>query len=352
MNKRMRQIVLWWMAAALSLSMLLTILIPAWAGESEVEERSSPPSTSRSGAVEPPGSGTANPDPPLWVPVYLSTENKVDQIQLEDYVRGVVAAEMPAEFEPEALQAQALAARTYIVRRWMADDRTNVPVQDALVTDTITHQAYQTDEKLLDRWGSEQYESYYQKIEEAVRATQGMILTYQHQPIEALFFSTSNGRTENSEDYWEQHLPYLRSVESPWDETLSPRYKKTVSLAKNTVLKALGLSSSLSAESLVAGMEITEYSEGGRAKTVRVAGKSFSGREIREKLQLDSSQFDWKASGNVVDITTYGYGHGVGMSQWGANGMAKEGYTAEEIVKHYYKDIVIQPWTDVVSIAN
>ncbi|WP_010278971.1 stage II sporulation protein D [Paenibacillus senegalensis] len=351
MNERMRHKALWWMAAALSLSMLLTIMIRVWSGE-EKTVSPLPPSADSPQTLEPSTSDTKIPDQPLWVPVYLSTENKVDQIQLEDYVRGVVAAEMPAEFEPAALQAQALAARTYIVRRWMTDDRSNVPVQDALVTDTITHQAYQTDEMLLDRWGSQQYESYYQKIEEAVKATQGMILTYEKQPIEALFFSTSNGRTENSEDYWEQHLPYLRSVESPWDEEISPRYTKTVSLAKDSVLKALGISSSLSADSLVAGMDVTEYSAGGRVKSVRVAGQTFTGREIREKLQLDSSQFYWKANGNSIDITTYGYGHGVGMSQWGANGMAKEGYTAEEIVKHYYKGIDIQPWAEIVNIAN
>lgn len=350
MNARMKRRVILWMALALSISMFVTILVPSLLGRKNSEEPPLPsPAVSRQAdhlQADPVSS------PPIIVPVYLSGENKVDRIQLEDYVRGVVAAEMPAEFEPEALKAQALAARTYIVRRWLAGDRSNVPVQEAIVTDTITHQAYQTDEKLRERWGDQDYETYYDKLEEAVQETEGLILTYENEPIEASFFSTSNGRTENSEDYWEQSIPYLRSVDSPWDKEIAPKYKETINLTKTQIVRALGISSSLSAESLVSGLTIMEYSEGGRIKSLKVGGQLFTGKEVREKLQLNSSQFQWRADGSNVEITTFGYGHGVGMSQWGANGMAKEGRKAEEIVKHYYTGIEIQPWSQIANIAN
>lgn len=283
--------------------------------------------------------------PPL-IPVFLSREEQIINVPLEQYVRGVLAAEMPIEFELEAMKAQAMAARTYIVRRLLDQDDTHVPVKGALVTDTVMHQAYVTEEQLRKNWGT-QYDVNLEKVTKAVQDTKGFILTYEGKPINATFFSTSNGYTENSEEYWQEHIPYLRSVPSPWDIAISPKYKSTTTLDARGVFRSLGLSHAVAAVSSGrSSMKVMEETEGHRIKKIQIGGKLFSGREMREKLGLPSSHFTWKWVGNQIEFTTLGYGHGVGMSQWGANGMAKEGQTAEQIVKHYYSGIDIQKITE------
>ncbi|KZE77924.1 stage II sporulation protein D [Paenibacillus elgii] len=278
----------------------------------------------------------------LLIPVYRAKEKRTERMALEQYVRGVVAAEMPIEFEPEALKAQAMAARTYIVRRLLDGDQSNVPDANALVTDTISHQAYVTDEELRRRWGDDVFLSHMDKLKRAVEETRDLVLTYQGKPIEASFFSTSNGYTENSEDYWNFTVPYLRSVPSPWDAKLSPRYKETVAFTSKELQSKLGLPGAVpvSAGSPL-GIKVIEKSQGNRIKKLSIGGKLFTGREVREKLGLNSSQFQWTWSGAEWRFTTFGYGHGVGMSQWGANGMAMEGRKAEDIVKYYYAGIAI-----------
>lgn len=279
--------------------------------------------------------------PSLYIPVYLTKEKKVESLPLETYVRGVLAAEMPIEFELEALKAQAMAARTYIIRKQVEQEMGmgNLPPGEALVTDTINHQVYVSDLELKARWGS-LYEGNSDKLDQAIRETEGIVLTYDGKPIEANFFSTSNGYTENSEDYWNTYIPYLRSVPSPWDRTLSPRFKETIELSAAALRNKLGISSTLSVSAgNGGGLQIIELSQGHRIKKLRIAGKAFSGREVREKLGLNSSQFQWSWQGDRLQITTFGYGHGVGMSQWGAQGMALEGRKAEEIVKYFYTGI-------------
>ncbi|WP_409343746.1 stage II sporulation protein D [Paenibacillus sp. MBLB4367] len=278
----------------------------------------------------------------LIVPVYLTKEQRIDRIPIESYVRGVVAAEMPVEFEAEALKAQALAARTYIVRRILEKDTSSVPVKGAWVTDTVAHQAYLTDSQLEAQWGAEAYRQNAAKISSAVEETKGLILTYDGKPITATFFSTSNGYTENAEDYWSEAIPYLRSVKSPWDSKLSPRYRETITMPYSEFARKLGIGGSVAASSAVSGSKTLETSDGHRIKQIKIGGKLFSGRQVREKLGLNSSQFQFKLKGKDVEITTTGYGHGVGMSQWGANGMAKEGKTAEQIVTYYYTGIQIE----------
>ncbi|KEQ25239.1 stage II sporulation protein D [Paenibacillus tyrfis] len=278
----------------------------------------------------------------LLIPVYRAKEKRTERMALEQYVRGVVAAEMPIEFEPEALKAQAMAARTYIVRRLLDGDQSNVPDANALVTDTISHQAYVTDEELRRRWGDDVFLSHMDKLKRAVEETRDLVLTYQGKPIEASFFSTSNGYTENSEDYWNFTVPYLRSVPSPWDAKLSPRYKETVAFTSKELQSKLGLPGAVPVSTgSPLGIKVIEKSQGNRIKKLSIGGKLFTGREVREKLGLNSSQFQWSWSGGEWRFTTFGYGHGVGMSQWGANGMAMEGRKAEDIVKYYYAGIVI-----------
>ncbi len=286
------------------------------------------------------------------VSVYVSKEDKVIHLPMEDYIRGVVAAEMPANFEPEALKAQALAARTFIVRRIVDKDFSTLPKRaqelNAMVTDTVSDQVYISDETLRQKWGLLTYSFNMKKLKDAVHDTEGQVITYEGRPIEASFFSTSNGYTENSEDYWNQSLPYLKSVESPWDE-VAPKFKQTVTFPINEVNQKLGsdlASVPVSAGSGNSSIQVLEQSEGKRIKKVKIGSKVLTGREVRERLGLNSSHFAAQVSKDTVSFTTYGLGHGVGMSQWGANGMAQQGKTAEEIVKYYYQGVSIHDYRD------
>ncbi|WP_274362475.1 stage II sporulation protein D [Paenibacillus thermotolerans] len=285
----------------------------------------------------------------IAVPVFLTAEKTTVSVPLEEYVRGVLAAEMPAEFELEALKAQAIAARTYIVRRLADGDRSSMPegADSAVVTDTVVHQAYLTEQKLRDRWGLFSYAKNIDKLTKAVNETKGLIVAYEGQPIHATFFSTSDGYTEDSENYWSERVPYLRSVESPWDRLYSPKFKNTTVINRSEVFRRLGLSESKGQLSL----KVIERSPTGKIMKIEAGGKVFTGREFREKLELPSTNFTWALKGKTLTFTSSGYGHGVGMSQWGANGMAKQGKSAEDILHYYYTDVDIVPLGDVLPPA-
>lgn len=295
-------------------------------------------------AAKPSTGNGSQPDSPdafdhLVVRIYMTKEKRIERVPLETYVRGVVAGEMPIGFELEALKAQAIAARTYMVQRIVQGNVSGVPVKGADVTDTIEHQVYIPLSELATKWPKDEQKKNMSKLSEAVSQTRGKIITYKGEPIEAAFFSTSNGYTENSEDYWKQEIPYLRSVQSPWDKAISPRYKETVELSLNEFYSKLGVTKKGSAKSSI---RVVERTEGNRISRIVIGGTTFTGREVREKLGLASSQFTWSVKGNSIAITTYGYGHGVGMSQWGANGMAKSGASAEEILAHYYSSVQVE----------
>ncbi|CAM3459722.1 stage II sporulation protein D [Marinicrinis lubricantis] len=281
-------------------------------------------------------------DNSITVPVYMTAQKEIVELPLEQYVRGVVAAEMPAEFELEALKAQAIAARTYIIRRMERSDFSNVPVEGAWVTDSVQHQAFMTEEQMKDRWGWFGFASRLDKLTQAVNETEGLIVTYEGEPIQATFFSTSNGYTENSEDYWGNVIPYLRSVPSPWDTQISPKYKQTFELPSEDVRDKLGLPSTVPVSFSEESFKSASYTKGKRIKEITIEGKTFSGREVREKLGLPSSQFTWELREGMVHITTFGYGHGVGMSQYGAQGMALSGKKADDILTYYYQGVQIE----------
>ena len=265
------------------------------------------------------------------VAVLRSATETVETVPLEEYVVGVVASEMPADFEVEALKAQALTARTYVVKT-----KINTP-DDAKsdITDTVQHQVYRNNDELQALWGAD-YDWKIARVTEAVHATAGQILTYEGDPITAAFFSTSNGRTENSEDYWQGELPYLRSVESSWDIG-TPKFDTEMSLPVHEVEEKLGVQ--LPEGSSIG--KILERTDGGRIAQVEIAGKKFTGKEVREKLGLRSSDFEFSRSGAEVVFTTKGFGHGVGMSQFGAHGMAEAGHDYREIVLLYYQGVEV-----------
>lgn len=341
-QNRLRKVILLTVAALVLIIMAIPAILVSFA---------STPSQSEQETVEKEQIVSDEEKNSFQVKVYLTKEEKTITLPLEQYVIGVVAAEMPAHFHPEALKAQALAARTYLAERVQKNafgdmKRWGKQAESAHVTDTVYHQAFLTDEQLKQKWGPK-YTIYLQRIKEAVHATEGQVITYQGKPIYAAFFSTSNGHTENAEDYFSKAYPYLKKVSSPWDRE-SPNYYTKSQFNLKTMIqqleKASGKPIALATSTQAPLISILERTEGQRVKKVRIGDKVFTGRFVREALGLPSSDFELQIDGDQVIIETRGYGHGVGMSQWGAHEMAKLGKTAPEIIQHYYQGVTIQHW--------
>ena len=246
-------------------------------------------------------------------------------IALEDYVIGVVGSEMPALFNSEALKAQSVAARTYALKKTS---------MGATHTATTSDQVYKTNDQLKAMWGNS-YDTYYNKVKNAVLATKGEVMTYNGNYIDALYFSTSNGRTEDPIYVWSYTQPYLKSVDSKWDIGTT-FFNATKTIPKSEISSKLGVNLTSISE-----ITINSLTTGGRVNSVTIAGKEFTGVQIRTLLGLRSSDFTVSESGNNIVFTTKGWGHGVGMSQYGTNGMANAGYSYSQILKHYYTGISI-----------
>ncbi|GAC40979.1 stage II sporulation protein D [Paenibacillus popilliae] len=359
-NDMLGRAVLW--AAGL---MALMVLLPLGLVDRLADR---PPAAKTDPSLAPAPTITGTPKGGKEVRVYLANAREIESVPLEQYVRGVLAAEMTVAFELEALKAQAIAARTYIVRRLRTGDTVGVP-KGADVTDTVAHQAYISLAEL-----AKQPEQAIAKLNLAVNETRDQVITYQGEPIMAAFFSTSNGHTENAEDYWTNPVPYLKSVSSPWDEAVSPRYAETVELPLNEVLEKLSLtptavpglaqasrpggggtgrtsSGTAAGGQLAADVRILSRTAGKRVEEVQFGSKRYSGRDIREKLNLRSSAFDWERDGDNLRITTYGYGHGIGLSQYGAQGMAKQGAAAERILTYYYTGVELDKASKLLTTA-
>jgi len=241
-------------------------------------------------------------------------------IELEEYILGVVAGEMPAAFNIEALKAQAVIARTYALKALS---------KGQILSDNESSQSYKSQNELKTLWGNN-YNTYYEKIKNAVESTKGGYLTYNGEYIEAVYHSTSNGITENSINVWGNAYPYLINVESPYDNA-NPSYESEKIISYEILSRLLS-------------SNITEYTEfkilhktsGNRVGQIKIGENIYSGVEIRNILGLRSADFDIVKNESGISFKTYGYGHGVGMSQYGANGYAKNEYTYKQILEHYY----------------
>ena len=276
-------------------------------------------------------------DAPI-INVYKSEENKVEKMNIEEYLYGVVSSEMPSIFNEEALKAQAIAARTYVMYKIEHDMRTGHANAD-ICTDSTHCQAYSSYDKLKRIKGDKWMKTDYIKVQEAVNSTKGQILTYEDKAILPLYFSTSSGRTENSQDVFSMDCPYLVSVDSSYDKD-SPEYISTCSIEKNKLIKHLKNAYpklKISLNNLDKEINIKSRTEGGCVKLMQVGNIDISGVNMRKILNLNSANFNIKYNNDDVIFTVKGYGHGVGMSQWGAQGMAKKGYKYYDILFHYYK---------------
>ncbi len=329
-----------------ALLLAVVFMLPVFAGGKQLSTPTLPQAQS-SGIVPAAALPDASADPvgPSAEPVAAATDQtmeikvliggKVETLSMSDYLFGAVAAEMPASFPAEALKAQAAAARTFAVNRMLAAEIAQHA--GASVCDDPNHcLAYISEQTAMEKWG-EQGTEYAKKVRDAVTATDGRVIYYQDQPIQAVFHAASSGKTERAADVWGTDIAYLQSVDSPGEEA-SPRYYGRVEITpdafKSEFLKT-------HADAKLEGAPGAWFtgetrSAAGGIISMRVGGVSVSGNELRVLCALRSTNFTVSEENGLLIFKTIGYGHGVGMSQYGAQAMALSGKTFEEILKWYY----------------
>lgn len=247
-------------------------------------------------------------------------------LELNNYIIGVLACEMPALFEEETLKAMSVGIRTYFYNKYLVNNE---------YIFNNTDQCYITNEEMKEKWGND-YLKYYDKIKNSVLSTDNEVIYYEDKVIKALYFSMSNGASEDSKYVFGEKLPYLVSVSSIWDINLK-NFEVESNYSVSEFLSKLGLN-----DSTINYIDILSYTDSGRVYKISVNDKEFLATEFRKLLGLRSTDFTIKEEEDNISITTKGYGHGVGMSQYGANEMAKLGYSYQDILKYYYKDVEIK----------
>lgn len=257
----------------------------------------------------------------------LQNDGNVENMGLEDYIAGVVLAEMPASFEIEALKAQAVVARTYTLRR---HEGNNKHPGAAVCTKPSCCQGYRSDQEYLDNGGTG---SSIEKVRNAVNDTEGMVLVYGMELIEATYFSCSGGMTEDAAAVWGADVPYLKATYSPGEEH-ADSFVDSVYFSADEFEQLLGVDLPGSPGTWVG--DIT-YTAGMGVDTIQIGDAIYEGTHLRNLLGLRSTAFSITSIGDTVLITTKGYGHRVGMSQYGADAMAINGSSYDQILAHYYQ---------------
>ena len=261
----------------------------------------------------------------IYVNVRRNNGN-IEKYELEEYIIGVVSAEMPASFNKEALKAQSVVARTYALK--------SIKNNKQLTSDNST-QNFKDNNELKKMWGIN-YNTYHNKIKSAVLETKGLYLSYNNDYVDAVYHSTSNGNTEDAVYVWGNSVPYLKSVSSEYDNT-NKNYSSSITLTYNEISNKLKNSIDSNTK-----FNIISRTSGNRVKEIEINGTTYSGVEFRKLLNLRSADFSIENNGANIVISTNGYGHGVGMSQYGANGMANNGSSYTDILLHYYTGVSIK----------
>ena len=271
---------------------------------------------------------------------------EVEQVNLDEYLCNVVSAEMPANYEIEALKAQAIVARTYTIYKILNKKHDTADICD----DSTCCQAWISKNDRLARWEESQRESNWQKIVSAVNDTKGKVITYDNKPIDAFFHSNSGGVTEVPVNVWGgTGYPYLQSVETSGEDAYTQYSSEVVFTQEQLINKLKEKYSDISIDfSNSDDIKIMEYTESTRVKTVKFGNHEISGVEARSLLGLRSTNFEISIDGDNIKFSVKGYGHGVGMSQTGADSMAKQGSSAEDIIKHFYTGVEVSE----VNISN
>lgn len=276
------------------------------------------------------------------IKVYITKEDKVVEVPIEEYVKGVVSGEMPAGFEVEALKAQSVATRTYVAAK---RGRPCDIAKGGDVCDTTHCQVYIGKEERITKW-EDKGQEYWDKISKAVDETKGKVLAYSKELVQyPQFFSTSSGMTENAKDVFSSDLPYLVSTESTGEEEVAPRFNGEVKLDINKFVETINAKfqdAKLTVNNLSEQINIISRSDAGGVKEIKVGEATVRGLDFRLAIGLNSTNFQYTISSEEIIFKTKGYGHGVGMSQWGANVMAKNGSDYSSILKHYYTGIDLE----------
>jgi stage II sporulation protein D len=296
--------------------------------------------------------------------IYLANAGESKEMELEEYVAGVVTAEMPASFNLEALKAQAVITRTYTLQKALSlggEGCRNHPEAD-LCTDAACCQGWENDRQALEKWPSAGATAYLEKIREAVGSTGGLVLTYGGNLIPAVYHSTCGGMTEDAENVWSGGGTfYLQGVECNYCRH-SPHYRQEIVMDLASFVAALKTEREaipVVAEGNVPLMEVVQRSKSGRNLLLNIGkpGQKYRGTDVRNLLGLPSTFFQWRTEGDKIIFSTRGYGHGVGMCQYGADGMAGEGKDFIAILKHYYPGTEVEHfplsgWQDIDSSAQ
>ena len=260
----------------------------------------------------------------IYIDLLINNEKK--QIPLEEYLVSVVGAEVPALFDMEALKSQAVASRTFAL--YQENTRGYV---------TTTDQAYNSLEELQQKW-QDNYYTYLKRITDAVNMTKNQVITYNKKLIKAYFYAMSNGYTTTSLSVFNESLPYLNTIMQTFDNETNTKFKVTKKVSKDEFCKTLNIDCA----ALTINNIITDYSN--RIETLSINKKTYTGIEIRKIFNLRSTDFTITVENNDIIFTTKGYGHGVGMSQYGANAMAKEGSNYKDILEYYYQGVTIEEY--------
>ena len=265
---------------------------------------------------------------------------EVEELELDQYLLGVVSSEMPASFEIEALKAQAVVARTYTIYKITEEKKhENADICD----DSKCCQAWISKEDRFARWNEEERESNWSKIEEAVNSTKGEIVKYEGKPINAFFHSNSGGTTDTATAVWGgANYPYLQAVETSGEDAYTQYSSEMVLSKEEFANKIREYHSEFQIDfNLENQIEILSYTEGERVKEIKIGNLNLSGVEIRNIFKLKSAKFEINIDGENIKFNVIGYGHGVGMSQTGADSMARQGKNYEDIIKHFYTGVEI-----------
>ena len=267
---------------------------------------------------------------------------QIEEFAIDEYLYGVVSAEMPVNFELEALKAQAVAARTYTV--YQISNNKGKHGDADMCDDYTCCQAWISKDDRMKKWNETQRENNWNKIVKAVNSTAGQIMTYKGEVINAFFHSNSGGKTEIASNVWSggKDFPYLQSVETSGEDGYT-QYNSEVIISKNDLLEKIkkeykDIQINFNEKESI---KILEYTESGRVKTVKIGNTEIAGTKVRSMLNLKSTNFSIRIENDNIIFTVIGYGHGVGMSQTGADSMAKQGNNYEEILKHFYTGIEI-----------
>ena len=307
--------------------------IPALAVIFTGKEACPPPAPEESITADPPGSEPAD----CYKVLDIST-GKVEQVPVRDYVIGAVCAEMPASFGEEALKAQAAAAHTYAERQHLLSQESPDPELHGadFSNDPGRYQGWLSLDEIKRCYGDD-FDKYYQKVSSAADQVIDCIITYQDEPIIPAFHSMSPGKTESAENVWGAPVEYLVPVDSLSDIS-APRYMEEAQFSREVLREKLeeAFGELSLGEDMSEWVKITDVSDSGTVLAANAGGREVTGGELRTALGLRSACFDYSAQDGTAVFTTKGFGHGVGMSQYGANAMAQAGSSWQEILEHYY----------------